>query len=86
MTTLQEQRAPLNDNGYCFACGPENPIGLRLTFRWEGDPPDYCTEYRPRREHQGWDDRIHGGLIAVVFDEVLSRVVLERHGHRWVTA
>ena len=77
---------PLADDNYCFACGVDNPIGLRLNFTWDDDNGDYCTIYTPAREHQGWQNRTHGGLIGLVFDEVLSRVVLAKRGHRWVTA
>ena len=37
--------------GRCFACGPNNPIGLRLEFRSEGE--EYGTEFRPDERHQG---------------------------------
>jgi len=77
---------PLADDNYCFGCGSENPIGLRLTFTWDDSDGDYCTIYTPAREHQGWQNRTHGGLVGLVFDEVLSRVVLAKRGHRWVTA
>ncbi len=29
---------------------------------------------------------MHGGLLALVLDEVLSRAALEKHGLTWVTA
>ncbi|MDQ2800168.1 MAG: PaaI family thioesterase [Armatimonadota bacterium] len=74
----------LTDNGLCFGCGPRNAIGLRLTFGWDGDT--YFTRWTPRPEHQGWADRVHGGLLALVLDESLSRAALERHGLDWVTA
>jgi uncharacterized protein (TIGR00369 family) len=67
----------------CFGCGPNNPIGLRLTFWWEEDT--YCTRFTPERVHQGWAGRTHGGILALVLDEMLSRAVLERHGLTWVT-
>jgi uncharacterized protein (TIGR00369 family) len=76
--------ALLRDDSYCFGCGRENPIGLRLTFRWEGDT--YLTRYVPEREHQGWAGRTHGGILALILDETLSRAALERHGLDWVTA
>ena len=38
------------------------------------------------KEHQGWVDRVHGGLLALVLDEALSRAALETHGLHWVTA
>ena len=77
---------PLADDNYCFGCGSSNPIGLHLTFFWDDETGDYCSVYTPAREHQGWRDRTHGGMVGLVFDEVLSRVVLEKRGHQWVTA
>ncbi len=74
----------LVDDGLCFACGPHNPIGLHLAFAWDGDV--YGSRWTPLPEHQGWAGRVHGGLLAVVLDEVLSRAALERHGLHWVTA
>lgn len=76
----------LTDNGYCFGCGPNNPIGLKLEFDWDKDTGDYTTRYTARPEDQGWQGRVHGGLVALVFDEVLSRVVLASEGYHWVTA
>jgi uncharacterized protein (TIGR00369 family) len=78
--------AMLIDNGYCFGCGPTNPIGLRLTFDSDPMTGDYRTVYVPVKEHQGWAGRVHGGLLALVFDEVLSRVALTNLGMEWVTA
>jgi len=74
----------LRDDSFCFGCGRDNPIGLRLTFDWDGDT--YLTRYVPEREHQGWAGRTHGGILALILDELLSRAALERHGMDWVTA
>ncbi len=74
----------LVDDGYCFGCGPQNPIGLGLTFHWNGKVHEAL--WTPKQEHQGWADRVHGGLLALVLDEVLSRAALETHGLHWVTA
>lgn len=76
--------AELLDDGMCFGCGPDNPIGLRLTFAWNGDR--YETRWTPQRPHQGWAGRVHGGLVALVLDEILSRAALTTHGLHWVTA
>lgn len=87
-TNASENRASenrvLQDDGVCFGCGPQNPIGLRLCFEWVGE--SYQTLWTPRPEHQGWAGRVHGGLLALVLDETLSRAALERHGLHWVTA
>lgn len=74
----------LENDGYCFGCGPSNPIGLKLAFGWDGDK--YSAIWTPAREHQGWAGRVHGGLLALVLDEALSRAALERQGLHWVTA
>ncbi len=74
----------LQNDGYCFGCGPQNSVGLHLTFEWSGDV--YAALWTPQRAHQGWAGRVHGGLLALVLDEALSRAALERHGLRWVTA
>lgn len=76
--------ARLTDDGLCFGCGPRNETGLKLTFAWDGDT--CVTTWTPRPEHQGWADRVHGGLLALMLDEVLSHAALERHGLYWVTA
>ncbi len=74
MSNETQSATPLADDGYCFGCGPNNPIGLKLEFDWNSETGDYVTTYTPTREHQGWVGRIHGGLIGLVFDEVLSQV------------
>jgi acyl-coenzyme A thioesterase PaaI-like protein len=76
----------LVDNGYCFGCGAANPIGLKLKFSYDVTKGEYSTVYVPLQEHQGWADRVHGGLLALVFDEVLSRVALTTLDMNWVTA
>lgn len=81
---MNEPAATLSDDGLCFGCGPHNPIGLRLTFAWEGDV--YGTRWTPAPAHQGWAGIVHGGLLALTLDETLSRAALERHGLHWVTA
>jgi len=76
----------LVDDGYCFGCGENNPIGLQLKFDRSEETGDYSTLYVPKVEHQGWVGRVHGGLLALVFDEVLTRVALTAIGMHWVTA
>ncbi len=84
MNDLSLGGARLTDDGLCFGCGPYNSVGLKLTFAWDGDT--CVTRWTPSPEHQGWAGRVHGGLLALVLDEVLSRAALERHGLHWVTA
>ncbi|MCY3609929.1 MAG: hypothetical protein OXH51_00120, partial [Gemmatimonadetes bacterium] len=50
---------PPNAANRCFVCGPENPIGLHLTFRLEGGA--CVSEFTPGENHQGYPGVIHGG-------------------------
>ena len=63
----------LSDEGMCFACGANNPIGLKLTFTLEDGK--YVTHFTPRREHQGYTGITHGGILSTVLDEVMARLV-----------
>jgi len=72
----------LKDDNGCFACGKSNPIGLKLEFSVEDD--EYVTYFNPRKEHQGWADIVHGGIISTVLDEVMARYVYKL-GHLAVT-
>lgn len=70
----------LDDDQMCFCCGPKNPIGLKLSF---DESPDGRTRtvWTPRREHQGFRDIVHGGLVATVLDEVMVRMLYLRDIH-----
>ncbi len=54
----------------CFACGQENPIGLKLRFRKEGETVK--AEFTPRECHQGWPGIVHGGIINTLLDEAMG--------------
>ena len=56
---------------YCFACGHENPLGLRMRFRRDGLDGVIC-EYTPRREHQGFPGVMHGGVLVALMDEAMA--------------
>ena len=55
----------------CFACGMRNDAGLKLVFRLEGD--EIVTEYTPEARFQGFPGVLHGGILATLLDEALSR-------------
>lgn len=59
--------------GLCFACGKQNPIGLKLDFRWEDGKAK--AEFVPGSYHQSWNGIFHGGLLAVCLDEAFGYVL-----------
>jgi len=54
----------------CFACGGENPIGMRLQIEL-GDGTAR-TEWVAAPDFVGWEDKIHGGILATLLDEVMA--------------
>jgi len=64
------------DKGYsmCFGCGGDNPIGLKLSFQWDGKIAK--AEFTPTEFHQGWSGVVHGGIIACLLDEAMGYAAL----------
>ncbi len=57
----------------CFACGKENPIGLKIDFTVDGDS---CTgEFTGTENHVGWENTVHGGIIYSALDDVTANVL-----------
>lgn len=54
----------------CFACGQANPIGLKLKFT--PIPNGVKAEYIPSRVFEGFQDIIHGGIVATLLDEAIA--------------
>ncbi len=64
----------LIDDGYCFVCGKRNPIGLKLDFFFDGKT--IKTEFVPAKEHQGYFNIVHGGIISTLLDEVMVKLAI----------
>ncbi len=54
----------------CFACGKDNPIGLKLEFQEEGDV--VRSEFTPSELHEGWPGFVHGGILSTILDEAMG--------------
>lgn len=59
---------------FCFACGRENPIGLKLKPVYDGEKA--TAEFTPGQFHQGWNDAIHGGILYTLLDELAAYAML----------
>lgn len=62
----------LEDDHFCFACGIENPDGLRL--QWITSGKTTTAQFIPERKYQGWKGILHGGIIATLLDEAMTRL------------
>lgn len=63
--------------GYnCFGCAPDNEAGVKMEFYEDGD--EIVSIWKPRPEYQGWINVLHGGIQAVLLDEICAWVVLRK--------
>lgn len=60
----------------CFACGPDNPIGLHIHFDFDGE---ICTaEFTPNENHVGFENTVHGGILYTALDDVTANVLYQQ--------
>jgi uncharacterized protein (TIGR00369 family) len=62
---------------HCFGCGPDNPQGLHLVFTPNATDPEHITataQVELTRTHEGPPGYIHGGIIATLMDEAMSKL------------
>jgi len=64
--------------GHCFGCGPANPEGLHLSFTLAGPTDSEALTATARfsltRRHEGAPGFVHGGIIATLMDEAMSKL------------
>ena len=61
---------------YCFGCSPENPMGVKMEFYEDGD--EIVSFWKPKPEYQGWLDTLHGGIQAVLLDEICAWAIVRK--------
>lgn len=54
---------------HCFVCGAANPEGLKLRIHRDGT--DAVARFAPRAAHVGYPERVHGGIVGMLVDEML---------------
>jgi len=64
----------------CFVCGQDNPHGLRLVFSYPQPGRAEAELVIPER-YSGWQRITHGGLLAMLLDEVMAHACLSREGN-----
>ncbi len=59
----------------CFACGMENPIGLKLQFVRKDEEMicKFCLDSR----YEGYPDIVHGGILSTIMDEAMAKILLD---------
>ena len=63
---------PSSTNG-CFVCGAANPRGMYLAFEQDDEAKRIRGRFQLSSDYQGAAGFIHGGVIATLLDEVMSK-------------
>lgn len=70
MKVIQKQ----NNSRMCFICGMDNREGLRAQF-YTMEDGSVLTPFMYRTEHQSFPQRVHGGLVSTMLDEMGLRAM-----------
>jgi hypothetical protein len=82
---MKMEKLPNSKN--CFACGMENPIGLKLEMYADPETGGVICDYTIPGIYEGYPGIAHGGIVASLLDEVMSRVyMVEDHNRFMYTA
>lgn len=61
----------LLDDDNCFACGSENPVGLKLKFRLDPEKGTAVSRTVIADHFNGWKGAVHGGIVTTLLDEIM---------------
>jgi uncharacterized protein (TIGR00369 family) len=64
-------KLPVNE---CFACGADNPDGMKLRFVLDEASRQAVCEFELPKRFQGPPGHAHGGIIATILDEAMGKV------------
>ncbi len=78
--------AKQHNSKMCFVCGLKNDFGLQASF-YEIEGEQLVALFTPCDQHQGYPERLHGGLAAAILDETIGRALMIVSDDTWgVTA
>ena len=58
---------------FCFGCAPDNEAGVKMEFYEDGD--EIVSIWKPEPKYQSWLNTLHGGIQALLLDEICGWVV-----------
>lgn len=59
---------------WCFACGKDNPHGMHLKFSLDRERRHFVSNFRLGKRYTGPPGHCHGGIIATVLDDAMSKL------------
>jgi uncharacterized protein (TIGR00369 family) len=79
MESVAENLSPMSHGSHnrCFGCGDANPVGLHLEF-FLADDGSVVSRGIVTDSYEGPKGYLHGGIIATLLDETMSKAVRAR--------
>lgn len=59
---------------FCFACGEDNPGGMRLQFHLDESGKHFVSRFRLGKRYTGPPRHCHGGIIATILDDAMGKM------------
>ncbi len=66
----------------CFICGVDNEFGLKAPF-YEMEDNSVVSIFTYHDYHQSYPERVHGGLITAMLDEIAGRAIWIIEPNTW---
>ena len=66
------------NSDYCFICGVKNVGGVHVAFYEDyakNGQGEVLARFTGKAEHQGYPERMHGGVITGILDETIGRAI-----------
>src|SRR5438270_7620540 len=67
------KKDPVTQN-FCFGCGPNNLQGMHLKFFVDSEHRSFICDFRLSKRYTGPPGYCHGGIIATILDEAMSKL------------
>ena len=71
-----------NNSAMCMVCGVENKFTLNSRF-YELENRELAVAFRVCDWHQSYPERVHGGILAAVLDELIGRSLCIEEPGMW---
>ncbi|MBP5430495.1 MAG: PaaI family thioesterase [Elusimicrobiaceae bacterium] len=71
---MEKLKQPTSLN--CFACGKNNPFGLKLKWFNNYEQKQVETEFELSDNYCSYPGTVHGGIVATILDETSGRAIL----------
>src|SRR5687768_10377077 len=55
----------------CIVCGPDNPLGLKMSLSVDPATGIVHVNFAPEDRHIGFQGIVHGGVIGTIIDEAM---------------